>query len=288
MDFLYKLYANEHFALILFVTIAILLLLFIIVLIAAIRDAKKTKIKELNELEKEEIKEVQKTSEEASLEPIVEPAKKEEPKEGYEFFTSEDEQSKTMDIVLDPSKNENSMAGLLNEFDVPIEPVEENSNSSLDELIAIAEKENTSQVEVSSSVVAPQIEPVVTPIDTASPETTSDEFFFELTEEKAKEAQSPVNPDIMETTEMNFSEIVSRNENAEFEETLLKPKEVVIPSEDLKEEEDFELPKAKDIELPKANSNQTESEVLKPKIDLQATGVIDFTNVESESYEINK
>lgn len=219
MDFLYKLYSNQYFALILFSVIAVLLVLFIIVLIAAMKDAKKRKLEISNS---EESTEAQKIEDNA---PIEETGSS----EATPAFTEESKEieleAPQTDITLDEPDNENSMNDLLNEFEKPEIDLHDVEND-LDALIAkvsLNENENAKKVEESSL------------------------------------------------------------------------------NEDFDLDEDFELPAIKKIEDVEeiADDNLKEDKIEEPEIveenkeevkeiNLEGTGVLNFSNVETESYEIKK
>lgn len=219
MDFLYKLYSNQYFALILFSVIAVLLVLFIIVLIAAMKDAKKRKLEISNS---EESTEAQKVEDNASIEEAV------SSEETFAFTEESKEielEAPQTDITLDEPDNENSMNDLLNEFEKPEIDLHDVEND-LDALIAkvsLNENENAKKVEESSL-----------------------------------------------------------NEDFDLDEDFELP--AIKKIEDVEEIADDNLKEDKVEEPEKVEENKEEVK----EINLEGTGVLNFSNVETESYEIKK
>lgn len=264
MKFLYeKVYSNQYFALVLFATIAVLLILFGIVLFAAIKDTKKRKLAELDKLEKENInalhEKVNTLTSDEEVFGTTEAFTEEAPKEPLEFFRNEDEQSKTRDIVLTAPTTENSMNNLLNEFDdekeqvavSPFEvPVVNNGSNLLN-----AEVEQKDIVIPSFEIPTPEVQPV------------SEEVSLPPTPENVV-VESPM-PKVEET--------------ALASEIKEEPQTIIEDNED-----EFELPAIKEVQV---NNNLPLEKSVTPSesksgIDFSKTGILNFTNIENETYEI--
>lgn len=249
MEFLYKIYENQNFALILFSIIAILLILFIVVLLAALNDTKKRKIADLEAKEQQEINTLE--SQAVNNAPVgteTQAFTTQEPRQSLDFFANEEDISKTRDITFTNPTTENSMNGLLEEFEESKEVVDS----------------------VTSSVVSPQevvqSNPVVQPIETPVVEATVVEPAVELPEEPKEEAVEP---------EIDFASLVEQ----ETEDKTVKTPDQFSSVYVEEQEENLELPamKEEETELPKENATS---------VNLEKTGVLDFGNIESESYEI--
>lgn len=213
MDFLYKLYNNQYFALILFSIIAVLLVLFIIVLIAAMKDAKKSKLEKT-------------TTEENIMNQNVEIPNDNAIEEAPAFTEESKEvelESPQTDITFEEPSNENSMNGLLNEFETPDIDLQSNEND-LDALIAKAS--------------------------------------------------------LNEST--NNDENVSLNTEDDIDDDFELP--AIKKAEESKEVVDFNFEDNKVTEEPEIIEETKEA----PNINLEGTGVLNFSNVETESYEIKK
>lgn len=280
MKFLYeKVYSNQYFALVLFATIAVLLILFGIVLLAAIRDTKKRKLAELEKLEKENINALQDKAATMSNDDEVfgiTSFKEESKAEPLEFFKNEDEESKTRDIVLTAPTSLNSMNNLLNEFedDKQKEIINEydgtiiNNNSNLTNL----ETEH-------KDIVVPEIE---IPIKEMQPNLVN-----EVVKEENSTIQKEVVPAQNIVSEIEIPEPVTMNYN-EMESVLPK---IEVPIQNIKEEhqtleeneDEFELPAIKNVNLEKSiSANNTNSS----GIDFGKTGILNFSNIENETYDI--
>lgn len=283
MKFLYeKVYSNQYFALVLFATIAVLLILFAIVLIAAINDTKKRKLAELDRLEKENIDNLQDKvnvlSNDEEVFGTTEAFKEESAKEPLEFFKSEDEQSKTRDIVLSAPTTENSMNNLLNEFDDGKEaitstsyeaPIGDNNPNIMNN-----EKEYKDIVVPEVAVPAPQIQQVNEErvlLDTQPIKEKEIENIAPIVEVPQPSIQVPVPPPIEEYIPPRVEE-EKKVEEIKEEPPLLEDND-----------DEFELPAIKNVNLEKSvNANDINSN----GIDFAKTGILNFSNIESESYEI--
>lgn len=290
MEFLYeKVYSNQYFALILFATIAVLLVLFGIVLLAAIKDTKKRKLAELDKLEKENINALQEKvgilSNDEEVFGVGQAFIEEAPKKPLEFFTNEDEQSKTRDIVLSAPTTENSMNNLLSQFE---DEKKEAPINSLDASIVsndLPTLENVvSNGQVHKDIVVPEIEvpiPKVQPIASVEPLT-------------------PFTPINVESTIYPSIEQSSALENIAINDAEIPAQETIPTKEQFKEEvntiiedsdDDFELPAIKEKVANNNFTNFNLEKAIKPSvsksgIDFGKTGILNFSNIESESYEI--
>lgn len=277
MKFLYeKVYSNQYFALVLFGTIAILLILFAIVLLAAIKDTKKRKLAQLDKQEKESIDALQDKvnvmSNDEEIFGVTEAFKEESKESPLEFFKSEDEESKTRDIVLSPPTTENSMNNLLNEF-------EDEKQEEIVNDISIVDNSNTFNEEIKQQdIVVPNIV-VPTPSNEPVMETA-----ITTPESLISEENVPIQnvvPDVS-ISQPNYEE------NA-IDETILPAKEEKI--EQIKEEktildeseDEFELPAIKNVNLEKTIM---EDDINASGIDFGKTGILNFSNIENETYEI--
>lgn len=267
MEFLYKIYSNQYFALGLFAVIAVLLVLFIIVLIAAIKDTKKRRVDALDDMENNDIAKLESNitlnnqnsvvSEEVRVD--TDALVKDEEVKSLDFFASEEEQSKTRDITFDSPVNENSMNSLLDEFkDEEPQTIEAEKPKSLDELIA--EVENNSK----PKEVEPQTESTID--------------FINLPDLEVKEPAPSDHIDFTSLEEASKKDINIKQDQFSS----------VFVNEEVKEDEDeFDLPAMKKEETKEESKSEDENTTLKSHgIDLEKTGVLNFSNIESESYEI--
>lgn len=279
MKFLYeKVYSNQYFALILFVTIAILLILFGIVLLAAIKDTKKRKLEELDKLEKENIDALQNKvntmSNDEEVFGIDKTFKEESKEEPLEFFKSEDEQSKTRDIVLSTPTTENSMNNLLDEFE------DEKQSKVINQNEILIENEDLINREIEhKDVVVPKIE---IPIPETKP-VIENELINK--EEPIAQEENIVVQNIVPNLEVPQPSI-----EESVVDTTITPK-VEVPVQEVKEEtpslvdneDEFELPAIKNVNIEKTVSP---NDVSTSGIDFGKTGILNFSNIENETYEI--
>ncbi len=279
MKFLYeKVYSNQYFALILFVTIAILLILFGIVLLAAIKDTKKRKLEELDKLEKENIDALQNKvntmSNDVEVFGIDKTFKEESKEEPLEFFKSEDEQSKTRDIVLSTPTTENSMNNLLDEFE------DEKQSKVINQNEILIENEDLINREIEhKDVVVPKIE---IPIPETKP-VIENELINK--EEPIAQEENIVVQNIVPNLEVPQPSI-----EESVVDTTITPK-VEVPVQEVKEEtpslvdneDEFELPAIKNVNIEKTVSP---NDVSTSGIDFGKTGILNFSNIENETYEI--
>lgn len=261
MEFLYKMYENQNFALILFLIIAVLLVLFIVVLLAALHDTKKRKIAELDEKEKQDIATLgmQATMNTNPTATDTQAFTTEEASQSLDFFANEEEQSKTRDITFTNPTTENSMNGLLEEFEEPKSDVDVVTDNG-----------------VSLQEVVPN-DSVVQTIETPVPEVTIVDPVTELPTEKIAEVQEP-----KADQEIDFAALVEQEtKELNDEKTILKEPDQFssVYVEEKEAENDLELPAVKE-EQPEMPKEATSS------INLEKTGVLDFGNIESESYDI--
>lgn len=275
MEFLYKIYSNPNFALVLFGVIAVLLVLFVVVLILAIKDTKKRNIDKLDSMEKEELEKVnveEQTNENAFAFNL------DENSESLEFFANEDEISQTRDITFDTPVTENSMNNLLDAFNDVEEEKEEpkvEKQPTIDELIAKVNKDDETVNEIPNVFEGP------------------DDDFFDLTQ---IDTIKPINE--AETTEIDFASLQERLASSSVESK--KDNEDTISNYlDESNEDDFELPAIKKEEVVDQEETDLDSlfatddaeevkleDIKNTEIDLEKTGVLNFANIESESYEI--
>ena len=277
MKFLYeKVYSNQYFALILFVTIAILLILFGLVLLAAIKDTKKRKLSELEKLEKENINALQDKASIMSNDDEIfggaEAFKEESKATPLEFFKNEDEESKTRDIVLTAPTTQNSMNNLLSEF-------EDDSNNGISNSGSIIENSSDliNSLPQKQDIVVPEVE---MPIK-ETPQIIDNPSVIE------KQPQVEIVNDPVSTIVPNIE--VPKPVSNEIEGVIPK---VSVPVEEIKEEsqtiiedseDEFELPAIKNVNLEKTVN---ESNVNTSGIDFGKTGILNFSNIENETYEI--
>lgn len=274
MEFLYeKIYSNQYFALILFVTIAILLILFVVVLFAAIRDTKK---KQLDGLEKLEQETKDRVLSDDTIFGVAKAFKEETPKEPLEFFKNEDDISKTRDMVLSTPTRDNSMNSLLNEFEdekkvVPLasEPVFKESPMSQDIPVTAPTPDPAHE-----DIVVPN---VVVPIPEASKVVPPQPSVEPVTNIPSEPIVVPVPFKVEEIPKVENTSYVEEN----IVNTAPKVEEKVIDDSD----DEFELPaiKSDNINLEK---EVTPSSISNSGIDFGKTGILNFNNIESESYEI--
>lgn len=264
MKFLYeKVYSNQYFALILFATIAVLLILFGIVLLAAIRDTKKRKLAELEKLEKENINALQEKanilSSDEEIFGVEQAFIEENPKKTLEFFKDEDEQSETRDIVLSTPIKENSMNNLLNEFDSNEEKIINSSDVSI--------IDNNSNLVEHKDIVVPKIEVPIPEIN-------------QMPKEEILKKQ--IQEDIMvENVIPNVEEPLPVQEIKNEQKNILE-----------ETDDEFELPAIKESKINNnlQNINLEKSfdsdDINKSGIDFGRTGILNFSNIENETYEI--
>lgn len=275
MEFLYeKIYSNQYFALILFVTIAILLILFVVVLFAAIRDTKK---KQLDGLEKLEQETKDRVLSDDTIFGVEKAFKEETPKEPLEFFKNEDDISKTRDMVLSTPTRDNSMNSLLNEFEdekkaVPLtsEPVFKEPPMSQDIPVTAPTPEPVHEDIVVPNVVVPipEVSRVVPPQSSVEP----------ITNIPSEPIVEPVPFKVEEIPKVKDTSYIA--ENIANSVPKVEEEKVIDDSDD-----EFELPaiKSDNINLEKEVSP---SSISNSGIDFGKTGILNFNNIESESYEI--
>ena len=280
MEFLYKIYSNPNFALGLFGVITVLLILFVVVLVMAIKDTKKRNIEKLDSMEKEELENVDSTINDSSQNDSAFAFNLDDNNESLEFFANEDEVSKTRDITFDNPVTENSMSNLLDEFDEPEEVKEEPKveQPSIDELIAQVNKDDDTVQNNSDSVNlfnGPEDDFFdLTQIDTIKPinEAATTEIDFASLQERLASSSEETKNNKLDT----ISEYIDKSSEDEFELPAMKKEEVISQEEtdldDLFASEDVEEVKISDIK--------------NTELDLEKTGILDFSNIETESYEI--
>lgn len=278
MKFLYeKIYSNEYFALVLFVTIAILLVLFGIVLLAAIRDTKKRKLAELDKQEKENISALQDKVNMVSNDDEIfgsSEAFKEDSKETpLEFFKNEDEESKTRDIVLTTPTTTNSMNNLLSEFE------DDNEKDVFSNQYSEKIGENNLMPE-HQDIIAPEIE---IPIK----ETPSITDNAPIIEEQHK-IQTENIPTQNIISKVEIPKPIPSTPNYNEIESVIPKAEVSIESNEFptkieENEDEFELPAIKNVNLEK---NISSNDINTSGIDFGKTGILNFSNIENETYEI--
>lgn len=275
MKFLYeKIYSNEYFALILFATIAILLILFGIVLLAAIRDTKKRKLAELEKQEKENINALQDKvnimSNDEEIFGSTEAFKEESKEAPLEFFKNEDEESKTRDIVLTTPTTKNSMNNLLSEFDDDSDKDISNSEE------VIENNQDLNTVFEHHDIIVPSTK---VPIKETSPIIEEQPI---IQNDNASTLDIVSKVEVPKPITTNYNEIETVIPKVEIPVQEIKD-ESPTPSIIEDNEDEFELPAIKNVNLEKtvsANNINTSG------IDFGKTGILNFSNIENETYEI--
>lgn len=278
MEFLYeKIYSNQYFALILFATIAILLILFVVVLFAAIKDTKK---KQLDGLEKLEQETKDRVLSDDTIFGVSKAFKEETPKEPLEFFKSEDEISKTRDMVLNAPTKDNSMNSLLNEFEdekkvepmVSASPQAQGMVNNYQEPVNSFDfsRLNTNQNPVHEDIVMPN---VVVPMPNTSsviPNTDVDPI-----------TGVPSLPNDKEMSRVPVMDNIPHLEEDVINQLPKVGQQRVLDDSD----DEFELPAIKNNNT-NLERQVNSSSVSRSGIDFSKTGILNFNDIESESYEI--